>query len=223
MAKEYYQTKNKRSLWLCDCDCGKKNIVVYASNLLSGKSTSCGCNRHINRQKRINTYDLSGDFGVGYTENCEEFYFDLEDFDKIKKYSWHTDKAGYICANERYYQNDELKNKTVKMHRIVMGVTDPQKQVDHIFHQVNDNRKSQLRIVSPFENAANKRALNSNTSGVCGVNYVHKMKQWRAYIGLNNKQKHLGYFKKLEDAINARRMAEIKYFGEYRYIGESDE
>jgi hypothetical protein len=31
-----------------------------------------------------------------------------------------------------------------------------------------------------------------------------------------NKKIHIGYFKKLEDAIEARQQAEIKYFKEYR-------
>lgn len=27
-----------------------------------------------------NTYDLSGEYGIGYTSNGEQFYFDKEDF-----------------------------------------------------------------------------------------------------------------------------------------------
>lgn len=31
-----------------------------------------------------NTYDLSGDFGIGYTDKGEKFYFDISDYEKIK-------------------------------------------------------------------------------------------------------------------------------------------
>ncbi len=34
----------KQTQYLCECECGNKRIV-YASNLLRGKSTSCGCYR----------------------------------------------------------------------------------------------------------------------------------------------------------------------------------
>ena len=36
--------------------------------------------------KKYNTYDLSGEYGIGYTSKGEEFYFDLDDYDKIKDY-----------------------------------------------------------------------------------------------------------------------------------------
>lgn len=39
--------------------------------------------------KQYNRYDLSGEFGKGWTNKEEEFWFDLEDFDKIKNYCWH--------------------------------------------------------------------------------------------------------------------------------------
>jgi len=37
--------KNKYNsvLWLCDCDCGKKNVTVNGANLRRGFTTSCGC------------------------------------------------------------------------------------------------------------------------------------------------------------------------------------
>ena len=37
-----------------------------------------------------NKYDLSGEYGIGWTHNTEhEFYFDLEDYDIIKYYCWY--------------------------------------------------------------------------------------------------------------------------------------
>jgi hypothetical protein len=32
------------------------------------------------------------------------------------------------------------------------------------------------------------------------------------------KHKHLGYYDNIEDAVEARRLGEIKYYGEYRSI-----
>lgn len=44
-----------------------------------------------------------------------------------------------------------------------------------------------------------------NITGVCWSNSANK---WRAYINVDGKQKHLGYFDNIEDAIKARKDAE---------------
>lgn len=44
IVKEFVGRINKRSLWLCVCDCGKVK-TVESSNLKSGQTKSCGCIR----------------------------------------------------------------------------------------------------------------------------------------------------------------------------------
>ena len=34
---------NRHTYWLCDCDCGKTDVLVDGENLKSGKISSCGC------------------------------------------------------------------------------------------------------------------------------------------------------------------------------------
>lgn len=41
-AKEYAGSSNKKTMWLCVCDCGNE-IISYATNLKSGHTISCGC------------------------------------------------------------------------------------------------------------------------------------------------------------------------------------
>ena len=73
--------------WLCDCDCGTKNVKVRGYSLRNGHTRSCGClNReaiivrnHLTK-KKYNKYDLTNDYGIGYTSKNELFYFDLEDY-----------------------------------------------------------------------------------------------------------------------------------------------
>ncbi|RRC92740.1 hypothetical protein EII25_03440 [Erysipelotrichaceae bacterium OH741_COT-311] len=36
--------KSKNSLWNCECECGN-TIIVSRCNLISGNTTSCGCNK----------------------------------------------------------------------------------------------------------------------------------------------------------------------------------
>lgn len=156
--------------------------------------------------KKYNRYDLSGECGIGYTFKNEEFYFDLDDYEKIKEDCWHIDANGYVVNGQRK-----------RFHRIVMRLNDSKIPIDHINHQKIDNRKTNLRIVNKSQNAMNQSMSSANTSGVTGVSW-HKAKgKWRAYIKVNYKQKDLGYYDSFEDAKQARLQAENERFGEYSY------
>jgi len=93
-------TKNGRVQWLCQCDCGNPELVlVRADCLKNGNTQSCGCfhkEMAYSANKQSNLYDLSGEFGVGYTAKGERFYFDLEDYEKIKDIYWHINDSGYV-------------------------------------------------------------------------------------------------------------------------------
>lgn len=66
----------------------------------------------------------------------------------------------------------------------------------------NDNSSQGLdKLVEPLDES-------KNIPGVCWSNTASK---WRAYINLEGKQKHLGYFDNIEDAIQARKDAEDIY------------
>ena len=88
--------------------------------------------------------------------------------------------------------------------------------VDHINLNPLDNRKMNLRICTKQQNEMNRPLRNNNTSGITGVSLYKQTNKWRAYIEYNQKYIHLGLFDTKEDAIKARKQAEIKYFGEYR-------
>lgn len=208
--------------WLCECSCEEHNrIKATGTSLKNGHVKSCGClqKEHVSisdkNKKPINTYDLSGEYGIGYTKHGEEFWFDLEDYDLIKDYSWHYYNS-YVVAREKG------TGKTIKLHRLVMGITDPNIKVDHKKHPPRrelkkDNRKSNLRIVTQTENQMNRAPQLNNISGVPGVSWDSSRNKWQVHITVNKKPKFLGRFKDKEDAIKARKDAELKYFGEYRY------
>ena len=201
--------------WICDCDCGKKNILVRGKSLKNGSTKSCGCLhnerlKQINKSRKIvNTYDLSGDYGIGYTSKGEEFYFDLEDYDKIKDYCWRINDKGYVVTSETD------TNRDVKMHRVVLNINNPEIFIDHIYHKNNDNRKSQLRLTNNQENCMNGSLRKNNKSGVIGVHWNNKYSEWRATIGYKNKYTIIGAFSNKDDAIRARLLEEKRLFKEY--------
>lgn len=195
--------------WLCRCNCDGKEVIKTGSTLKSGHTKSCGClNKEIvsKLKQKYNTYDLSGEYGIGWTEEGIEFYFDIEDYDLIKDYYWNKDQDGYIKTTKN--------KKYLWMHRLVTNCPDD-KEVDHIYHVNHDNRKSELRIVTVSQNGMNRKINKNNTSGVKGVYWSKQRKEWYAQIRKDNIRIHLGYYKNKEDAIWVRKEAEIEYFGEY--------
>lgn len=64
----------------------------------------------------------------------------------------------------------------------------------------NDNGSKGLDTISHDESRS-----------IPGVCWSNEHKKWRAYIGVNGRQKHLGYFDDINDAIKARKDAEDIY------------
>lgn len=138
---------------------------------------------------------------------------DDEDFEEINSHKWYAD---YDKKGKTFYARGLLKcGKIVKIHRIIMNAKKGE-EIDHINHNTLDNRKSNLRICTHSQNMMNQKKRN-NKSGVKGVYWEAKDKRWRANIKINQKKKHLGMFKNIEDAASARKQAENKYFGEFAY------
>ncbi len=215
-AEDYVQSSgHKLPQWLCKCDCGKEVVVLGSSLTRKNHSTkSCGCiqkEKVIKNLKKYNTYNLTGEYGIGYTSKGEEFYFDLEDYDLIKDYCWHIDVHGYVVAGYSHYDS-------IKIHRLIINCPDGL-TVDHIHgtSSRNDNRKSNLRIATIQENSMNCKIAKNNTSSVTGVHFNKNSNKWIARIGYQNKRINLGSFDNFDDAVRVRKEAENKYFGEFSY------
>ena len=199
------------SNWLCQCECGNY-IEVIIGNL--NKTTSCGCyasklTKERNKKLHYNIYDLSGEYGVGITSNTnKEFYFDLEDYDKIKNYTW---AESFPSKNfSTLVTTDPTTMKTIKMHQL-LGF----KGYDHKNRNELDNRKCNLRPATQQENSYNKKKPANNTSGIIGVWWNKRNQNWCSEIKANKQKIFIGSFINKEDAIKARLEAEAKYFGEF--------
>ena len=86
--------------------------------------------------------------------------------------------------------------------------------IDHIDRNRSNNCPINLRVATPKQNGENRSLKSKNASGHRGVflrKYL-KSKPWAVNIMSNRKTIHIGYFATVEEAIQARRMAEDKYF-----------
>lgn len=88
----------------------------------------------------------------------------------------------------------------------------PDKCIDHINRVKTDNRFCNLRNIDRWKNNVNKDLQKNNKTGYVGVNFIQKSNKYHARIKIHNKNIHLGYFDKIDDAITVRKRAEKKYF-----------
>ena len=212
---------NGSYLWECLCDCGELCYYSRYSLITPGGAKSCGCYYTDTRHeiaKKYCEYDLTTyEFGIGYCNNGTHFFFDKEDYDKIKDYCWWYD-GRYVCAHT--LDGDKYTTKIIRLHRVVMDIGDREDiNVDHKNLVRYDCRKTNLRRATDVENSRNKDYSYMSTSGVIGVKQERSGK-WCASITLDAKNVRLGLFNTIEEAAEARLEAEIEHYGEFRYNPE---
>jgi hypothetical protein len=93
---------------------------------------------------------------------------DVEDYDKLKHYKFHLNDNGYVITG------------TSRLHRLLMGVSDPKIFIDHIDGDPLNNCKNNLRISDSQKNAQNNKKRKNTTSQYIGVS--KKNNSWTCAI-----------------------------------------
>lgn len=149
---------------------------------------------------------------------------DDEDFAWLNQWKWYYMRRVKANAElQGYAVRQEWINRTylpVYMHREILGLKRGEARTtgrlgDHINGDTLDNRRSNLRIVTPSQSAQNRSMQRNNTSGYKGVSRFSK-RLWRARIYEDGREVSLGYFKTFDEAVAARQEAERRIYGEYR-------
>jgi len=143
-------------------------------------------------------------------------------------FTWKKQKAKKTKVGENAGRTTTKNYFTIKfnyieyqVHRLAYymyhGIDPLEKIVDHIDGDKTNNKINNLRLATVSQNGMNRVGLASNnTSGATGVRWYEKIKKWSARISIDGVETSLGYFTKKEDAIQARKEAEIKYYGDFR-------
>lgn len=106
-----------------------------------------------------------------------------------------------------------VNGKQYGAHRLAFLWVDgkfPANEVDHVDGNGLNNSWRNLRSVTHQENGRNRRKPKNNTSGYTGVHWHKTSQKWGAYIHIEGKNRYLGYFANIEDAISARAAASAK-------------
>ena len=154
-------------------------------------------------------YENCGEYTKIYLKQKGEFVcclIDTEDTEKCKSVGiWSLGSNGYVsnCVSGIY------------LHRFVMNCPDDM-EVDHIYHDPLDNRKSQLRFATSSQQKMNTKKRVDNSSGQRGVYYDKSRNTWNVNINFSD-MSFRKRFKNYDDAVNMANVIYKQYFGEYRY------
>jgi hypothetical protein len=139
---------------------------------------------------------------------------DDEDFEWLNQWKWCVaNYRGYFYAVRSFTENGT--NKQVKMHGMVLNVSNPRVFVDHKNLDTLDNRKTNLRKANASQNSANRSAKKKGVSKYLGVAWMKGREKWTVWIKKDGSKKFLGYFKDEKEAANTYNKAAIELHGEF--------
>lgn len=203
-------TKHGHSVWLCKCICGSNiELPYYSLSKASRRMNSnlnCGCISN----KSTNTFIVKDGFACMYDNKQNMTLIDIEDIPKLKEYYWYKNKSN------NYWVQSTNKGCGELLHRFIMN---PPKGyvVDHINHDTDDQRKSQLRICTPQQNQFNKIPLKRKYDLPKGI---YPTPYGKFNVMLRTKEvKCSKNVDTLQEAINLRNEWEEQYLKNYKYTG----
>ena len=207
---------------------GKNNLIILEK--LDKFKVKCECQRCQN-DYIVNKYDAKKSRIGHICNNCKRF---ISSMDKItqenlrKAFKYNPETGSIIHRYETLngkknqvatyshssgYLSMSIGKKEYLAHRIIFMYVYGYipEQIDHINHIRNDNRLCNLRNATHMQNCKNHSLSKKNTSGHNGVSLHKPTGKYRAYIMKNYKHIHLGLFKTKEEAILARKNADLNY------------
>lgn len=110
-----------------------------------------------------------------------------EDFERVSKYKWTWRSDGYITG--------KVNGSNVMISRFIMlDGTKSDMYVDHINGNKKNNTRRNLRLVTPSQNAQNRKKQEGTTSKFYGISVVKKTGKFCAAISVNSKTINIGKF-----------------------------
>lgn len=192
--------KGKHRMYNCICSKCNREQIIRGHSFLSGNTTTCNCNRL--GKNEFYTFDDTSFIMFDQKGYCT--IIDKDDFEKINQYYWFKDAN----TRRKYWRSSSTK---VFLHKYITNTNSIQ-IVDHKNGNIDDNRKSNLRLATVSQNARNvtkpKRDL---PIGVC---YDIYGKRYVSYIRDNSGNIIRKYFYDPDNAIKQRIEWENIYYND---------
>lgn len=141
------------------------------------------------------------------------FQIDEDDYEAVSRYYWYVDHYGYPGTSIGKWPDP--RRRVISLHVFLLGMRDGL-EIDHINRDKLDNRRANLRFVTRRVNSRNVGPRATNTSGVVGVHWDRHNQKWRVQIRVGHATHSFGRFPTIDAAIEARRKAEDRFWGEER-------
>lgn len=128
--------------------------------------------------------------------------------------SLNANRPAFTATTDSGYFHGTINKQKYRAHRIIWKMVygvDPSGQIDHIDGNPQNNRLSNLRDVPNEVNSRNRAMVPHNTSGVTGVGWCKSKNKWVAQMTYKGRPVYLGRFNSFDDAVAARKAAEVKY------------
>ena len=184
---------------LYQCPVCEKAFKVITNSVKSGKSTQCNSCGNIKAKTTHGMSKTSPNYNrwEQMKQRCTN--------PKSPKYSYYGGNGITVC--------DEWSTNFTAYNDYIMSLPNAIKKgytVDRI-DSSKGYTKGNIRWASKTLQARNCKTSTTSKSGVSGVTWDTQRQKWFASITIDAKQKNLGRYLDLEDAINARKSAEDKH------------
>jgi DNA repair exonuclease SbcCD nuclease subunit len=153
----------------------------------------------------INKKLQCGILNIEQDETLYKVFYSLEDADLVQSTNWYARKD----TNTFYVHSD----KGV-LHRVILDA-EKGELVDHKDGNGLNNRRENIRIVTPQQNQHNRGKHKKLSSRFKGVSWSKADQCWRAFIYFNWQQIYIGRFSDEIEAAKAYDAAALKYHKEY--------
>jgi hypothetical protein len=231
---EFGEVRKKKTYWLCECDCEDKTKRLARADMLKNGTTShCGCVDNLGTHKMSNTrlFNIwSGMRDRCYNPNnknynnyggrgiiiCDEWKNDFQSF-----YNWAINNGysedltidrknvngNYESSNCRWatpleQQNNIRRNFNIEINGETKSISEWSRLTGIHRKTIYDRIKDGLIGVELLVPIVVRKA--EKQSGVKNVKWDKHKERWKVDFRENGKVKHIGYFKDLGKAIQAR-------------------
>ena len=145
---------------------------------------------------------------------------DDDDYEWLNQWKWQSVKDNRVFYAVKNFTYQKGKRRLIKMHRLILGITDSSIKVDHQDRNGLNNLRTNLRVVTDSQNMSNRASAKNSTSKYLGVCWDKFMNRWRAVIQKDRKNKKLGSFSNEIDAALAYNKAAIELHGEFANLNK---
>lgn len=182
--------KSAGDRWLCRCDCGGEATVLGA-NLVRGHTKSCGC---------LKENDLTGQHIGALTVLGRSDKYAKRGKRRVRLWECRCD-----CGATTYKATDTL----------TAGVENSCAECAQKRNAACARDNAGFVAGTQLCKIRDLRPTAANTSGCRGVSFNKRTARWEAVIIFRQKRTRLGSYKRFEDAVEVRKKAEQRIFGEF--------